>query len=84
MTKRIKDTEHLLTPEEIEAAAAEMVKSIKQNSFPRMEMKCSGVPKTLAKVSENNSEIPETKEQRILRERLEQYKEDLDLVDQFF
>lgn len=74
---------YLLTPEEIEAEAAEMVKSIKQNAFPRMEMKCSGVPKKLTNANEQNSGKSKTEEQKILKERLEQYKEDLDLIDQF-
>lgn len=43
---------YILTPEEIDAEVEEMLKIIKSNEFPRMAMKCNGVPRKLATVSE--------------------------------
>ena len=75
--------------------SAEEVQNLKDNTVKRMgsipKMSLSSVK--CAKPTENGlnvenyiktSKESETEEQRILRERLEQYKEDLDCVDQFF
>lgn len=64
--------------------SAEEVQAIKDNTLNKMGLlpKMSLSETKGAKPTKNGLVVDE--EQRILRERLEQYQEDLDCVDQFF